>query len=49
MRAEHRQTMVEMLKQEMEAMRTDIEKMKSSLAQMKAVALPIRDPNELSL
>lgn len=49
MRAERRQTMVEMLKQEMEAMRTDIEKMKSSLAQMKAVALPIRDPNELSL
>jgi len=49
MRAEHRQTMMEMHKQEMEAMRADIEKMKSSLAQMKAVALTIRDPNELSL
>jgi hypothetical protein len=47
-RAEHRQTMMEMHKQEMEAMRADIEKMKSSLAQMKAVALTIRDPNELS-
>jgi hypothetical protein len=49
MRAERRQTMMEMHKQEMEAMRGDIEKMKSSLAQMKAVALTIRDPNELSL
>jgi hypothetical protein len=49
MRAEHRQRMMEMHEQEMEAMRADIEKMKSSLAQMKAVALTIRDPNELSL
>ena len=49
MRAERRQTMTKMHKQEMEAMRADIEKMKSSLAQMKAVTLTIRDPNELSL
>jgi hypothetical protein len=49
MRAEHRQTMMEMHKQEMEAMRADIEKMGSSLAQMKAIVLTIRDPNELSL
>ena len=48
MRAERRQTKMEMYKQETEATRTDIEKMKSSLAQMKAVALTIRDPNELS-
>jgi hypothetical protein len=49
MGAEHRQTTMEMHKQEMEAMRADIEKMKSSLAQMKAIVLTIRDPNELSL
>ena len=49
MRAEHRQAMMEIQKQEMEAMRTDIEKMESSLAQMKAIVLTIRDPNELSL
>ena len=36
MRAEHRQEMIEMHKQEMEAVRADIEKMKASLAQMKA-------------
>ena len=49
MGAEHRQTTMEMHKQEIEAMRADIEKMKSSLAQMKAIVLTIRDPNELSL
>ena len=49
MGTEHRQTMMEIHKQEMEAMRTDIEKMESSLAQMKAIVLTIRDPNELSL
>jgi hypothetical protein len=49
MRAEHRQRMMAMHRQEMEAMKADIEKMKSSLAQMKAVVLTIRDPNELSL
>jgi hypothetical protein len=48
MRAEHRQKMMEMHIQEMEAMRTDIEKMKSSLAEMKANLLTIRDPNDLS-
>ena len=49
MRAEHRQRMMEMHEQEMEAMRADIGRMKSSLAEMKAVVLTIRDPNELSL
>jgi hypothetical protein len=49
MRAEHRQEIMEMHKQEMETMRADIEKMKSSLTQMKATVLTIRDPNELSL
>jgi hypothetical protein len=48
MRAEHRQKMMEIHKQEMEAVRADIEKMKSSLAQMKANLLTIKDPNELS-
>jgi hypothetical protein len=49
MRAEYRPKMMEMHKQEMEAMRADIGKMKSLLAQMKAIILTIRDPNELSL
>jgi len=48
MRAEHRQQMMQMHKQEMEAVRADIEKMKSSLAQMKANLLTIKDTNELS-
>jgi len=47
-RAEHRQQMMQMHKQEMEAVRADIEKMKSSLAQMKANLLTIKDTNELS-
>jgi len=47
--AEHRQKMMDMHRQETEAMRADIGRMKSSLAQMKAVVLAIRDPNELSL
>jgi len=45
MRAEHRQKMMEMHKQEMKAVSVDIEKMKASLAQMKANLLTIRDPN----
>ena len=40
--------MMEMHKQEIEAVRADIEKMKSSLAQMHANLLTIKDPNELS-
>jgi len=48
MRAEHRQQMMQMHKQEMEAVRADIEKMKSSLAQMNANLLTIKDTNELS-
>ena len=47
-RAEHRQHMMEMHKQEMEVMKGDIEKMKSSLAQMKANLLTIKDTNELA-
>ena len=49
MRAEHRQHVMAMHRQEMEAMRADIERMKSSLAQIKAIVLTIRDLNELSL
>jgi len=48
MRAEHRQKMMEMHKQELEAMKADIEKLKASLAEMKANILTIREPNELS-
>jgi hypothetical protein len=48
MRAEERQTMIEMHKEEMEGMRTDIEKMKASLAQMKANLFTIKDTNEFS-
>jgi hypothetical protein len=46
--SEHRQKMMEMHKQEMEAVRADIAKMKLSLAQMQANLLTIRDTNELS-
>jgi hypothetical protein len=48
MRAEQRQKMIEIHKQEMEGMRTDIEKMKASLAQMKANLFTIKDTNEFS-
>src|ERR1700750_1722988 len=47
LRTEHRQTMMDMHKQEMEAMKADLEKMKSSLAQMKANLLTITDRNEM--
>ena len=40
--------MMEMHKQEMEAMKTDVEKMKASLAQMKANLFTIRDTNEMA-
>ena len=39
--------MMEMHKQEMQAMKTDLDKMKSSLAEMKANLLTIKDTNEL--
>ena len=45
-RAEHRQRMMEMHKQEMEAMKADIERMKSSLAQMKTNVAAIKDSAE---
>jgi hypothetical protein len=48
MRAEQRQKMIEMHKQEMEGMRADMEKMKASLAQMKANLFTIKDTNEFS-
>jgi hypothetical protein len=48
MRAEERQKMIEMHKEEMEGMRTDIGKMKASLAQMKANLFTIKDTNEFS-
>ncbi|HKU24532.1 MAG TPA: hypothetical protein VJQ54_03615 [Candidatus Sulfotelmatobacter sp.] len=48
MRAERRQQMMEMHKQEMAAMEADIEKMKAFLAEMKANILTIRVPNELA-
>ena len=44
----HRQHMMEMHKQEMDAMKADVEKMKASLAQMKANLLTIKDMNELA-
>lgn len=47
-RAERRQHMMEMHKQEMAAMKADIDKMKASLAEMKANMLTIREPNELA-
>ena len=47
LRAERRQDVMEMHKQEMEAMKADVDKMKSSLAQMKANLLTIRDRNEM--
>jgi hypothetical protein len=47
MRAEHRQEMMEMHTQEMEAMKADVVKMKSSIAQMKANLLTIRERNDL--
>jgi len=46
-RAEHREDVMEMHKQEMEAMKADVEKIKGSLAQMKANLLTIRDRNEM--
>jgi hypothetical protein len=46
-RAEHRQDMMDLHKQEMEEMKADVEKMKSSLEQMKANLLTIRDGNEM--
>ena len=47
LRAERRQDMIELHKQEMEAMKADVEKVKSSLAQMKANLLTIKDRNEM--
>jgi hypothetical protein len=46
MRAEHREKMMEMHKQEMEAMNADMEKMKSSLTQMKTNVAAIKDSTE---
>jgi hypothetical protein len=45
-RAEHREKMMEMHKQEMDAMKADVEKMKSSLAQMKTNVAAIKDAAE---
>lgn len=47
-RAEHRQQMMKMHRQEMEAIKADVEKMKASLAQMKANILLIKDVNEMA-
>jgi hypothetical protein len=47
LRAEQRQDVMEIHKQEMKVMKADMEKMKSSLAQMKANLLTIRDGNDL--
>ncbi|MBZ5679612.1 MAG: hypothetical protein LAO24_05870 [Acidobacteriia bacterium] len=46
MRAQHRQKLMEMHKQEMRAMKADVEKMNSSLAQMKTNVAAIKDPAE---
>ena len=46
MRAAHRQEIMELHIQQMEAMKADVEKMKASLAQMKANLLTIKDTNE---
>jgi hypothetical protein len=46
-RAEHRERMMEMHRQEMQAMKDDVQKMKSAVAEMKANLLTIKDTNEL--